>query len=145
MGTSAPLEFEKPIQELEKQIEELRRLAGDQKLDVTEEMAPLEQKLSDLRAEIYRNLSPWQRVQVARKAQRPFTLDYLSLVFTDFIELHGDRLFREDPAIVAGWARLDGETVMVIGHQRGASRTRNGRWGWRPWCPPQAFNLKPAA
>lgn len=119
VGTSAPLEFEKPIQELERQIEELRKLAGDQKLDVTDEMEPLEKKLSDLRGEIYRNLSPWQRVQVARKAQRPFTLDYLSLVFTDFIELHGDRLFREDPAIVAGWARLDGETVMVIGHQRG--------------------------
>ena len=119
MGTSAPLEFEKPIQELEKQIEELRRLAGDQKLDVTDEIAPLEQKLSELRGEIYRNLTPWQRVQVARKAQRPFTLDYLQFVFTDFIELHGDRLFREDPAIVSGWARLDGETVMVIGHQRG--------------------------
>src|SRR3954454_4739527 len=119
MGTSATLEFEKPISELERQIEELKKLAGDQKLDVTDEIEPLEKKLSDLRAEIYRNLSPWQRVQVARKAQRPFTLDYLSLVFTDFIELHGDRLFREDPAIVAGWARLDGETVMVIGHQRG--------------------------
>ena len=119
MGASATLEFEKPIQELEKQIEELRRLAGDQKLDVTAEIAPLEQKLAELRGEIYRNLTPWQRVQVARKAQRPFTLDYLQFVFTDFIELHGDRLFREDPAIVSGWARLDGETVMVIGHQRG--------------------------
>ena len=119
MGTSAALEFEKPIQELERQIEELKKLASDQKLDVSDEIEPLERKLSDLRGEIYRNLTPWQRVQVARKAQRPFTLDYLQLVFTDFIELHGDRLFREDPAIVAGWARLDGETVMVIGHQRG--------------------------
>jgi acetyl-CoA carboxylase carboxyl transferase subunit alpha len=119
MGSSATLEFEKPIQELERQIEELKKLAGDQKLDVTEEIEPLEKKLSELRGEIYRNLSPWQRVQVARKAQRPFTLDYLQYVFTDFIELHGDRLFREDPAIVSGWARLDGETVMVIGHQRG--------------------------
>jgi acetyl-CoA carboxylase carboxyl transferase subunit alpha len=119
MGASTTLEFEKPIQELEKQIEELKKLAGDQKLDVTDEIEPLERKLSDLRGEIYRNLTPWQRVQVARKAQRPFTLDYLQLVFTDFIELHGDRLFREDPAIVSGWARLDGETVMVIGHQRG--------------------------
>jgi acetyl-CoA carboxylase carboxyl transferase subunit alpha len=119
MGTSATLEFEKPISELERQIEELKKLAGDQKLDVTDEIEPLEKKLSELRGEIYRNLTPWQRVQVARKAQRPFTLDYLQYVFTDFIELHGDRLFREDPAIVAGWARLDGETVMVIGHQRG--------------------------
>jgi acetyl-CoA carboxylase carboxyl transferase subunit alpha len=119
MGASATLEFEKPIQELERQIEELKRLAGSSQLDVASEIEPLERKLSDLRGEIYRNLTPWQRVQVARKAQRPFTLDYLQLVFTDFIELHGDRLFREDPAIVAGWARLDGETVMVIGHQRG--------------------------
>jgi len=119
MGTSAPLEFEKPIQELEKQIEELKKLAGERQLDVAAEIEPLERMLSELRGEIYRNLTPWQRVQVARKAQRPFTLDYLHLVFTDFIELHGDRLFREDPAIVAGWARLDGETVMVIGHQRG--------------------------
>jgi acetyl-CoA carboxylase carboxyl transferase subunit alpha len=119
MGTSATLEFEKPIQELEKQIEELKKLAGDRQLDVANEIEPLEKKLTELRGEIYRNLTPWQRVQVARKASRPFTLDYLELVFTDFIELHGDRLFREDPAIVAGWARLDGETVMVIGHQRG--------------------------
>jgi acetyl-CoA carboxylase carboxyl transferase subunit alpha len=119
MGTSATLEFEKPISELERQIDELKKLAGDQKLDVSDEIGPLEKKLSELRGEIYRNLTPWQRVQVARKAQRPFTLDYLQYVFTDFIELHGDRLFREDPAIVAGWARLDGETVMVIGHQRG--------------------------
>ena len=119
MGTSATLEFEKPIQELERQIEELKKLAGDRQLDVATEIEPLERKLTELRGEIYRNLTPWQRVQVARKPARPFTLDYLQLVFTDFIELHGDRLFREDPAIVAGWARLDGETVMVIGHQRG--------------------------
>src|SRR3954465_4548342 len=119
MGTSATLEFEKPIQELERQIEELKKLAGDRQLDVTTEIEPLEKKLTELRGEIYRNLSPWQRVQVARKASRPFTLDYLQLVFTDFIELHGDRLFREDPAIVAGWARLDGETVMGIGHHTG--------------------------
>ena len=81
--------------------------------------APLEQKLADLREEIYKNLTAWQRVQVARSAKRPFTLDYIQLAFTDFIELHGDRAFREDAAIVGGWARLDGETVMVIGQQRG--------------------------
>jgi acetyl-CoA carboxylase carboxyl transferase subunit alpha len=119
VGTSATLEFEKPIQELEKQIDELKKLAGERQLDVAGEIEPLEKKLADLRGEIYRNLTPWQRVQVARKAQRPFTLDYLRLAFTDFIELHGDRLYSEDAAIVAGWARLDGETVMVIGHQRG--------------------------
>jgi acetyl-CoA carboxylase carboxyl transferase subunit alpha len=117
--TTATLEFEKPIAELERQIEELRRLAGDRQLDVARELEPLEQKLAELRTEIYRNLTPWQRVLVARSNKRPFTTDYLRLAFTDFVELHGDRLFREDPAIVGGWARLDGESVMVIGHQRG--------------------------
>ena len=116
---TASLEFEKPLVELEKQIDELKRLAGDRQLDVARELAPLEQKLTELREEIYRNLTPWQRVTVARSNKRPFTLDYLRLAFTDFVELHGDRLYREDPAIVGGWARLDGESVMVIGHQRG--------------------------
>jgi acetyl-CoA carboxylase carboxyl transferase subunit alpha len=116
---TASLEFEKPLVELEKQIEELKRLAGDRQLDVAVELAPLEKKLGELRDEIYRNLTPWQRVLVARSNRRPFTLDYLGLAFTDFVELHGDRLYREDPAIVGGWARLDGDSVMVIGHQRG--------------------------
>jgi acetyl-CoA carboxylase carboxyl transferase subunit alpha len=118
VGTSA-LDFERPIVELEKQIDELKRLAEERRLDVTAEIAPLEAKLAALRVDIYNGLSAWQRVQVARSPRRPFTLDYIPLVFTDFIELHGDRLYREDPAIVGGWARLDGETVMVIGHQRG--------------------------
>ena len=119
MGTSVTLEFEKPIAELERQIDELKQLAGEQQLDVDDEIAPLEKKLAELREEIYKNLTPWQRVQVARSTKRPFTLDYIQLAFTDFIELHGDRAFREDAAIVGGWARLDGETVMVIGQQRG--------------------------
>lgn len=119
MASTATLEFEKPIAELERQIDELKKLAGDRQLSVAEEIAPLEQKLADMRAEVYRNLTPYQRVQVARNSRRPFTSDYIRLVFTDFIELHGDRAFREDPAIIGGWARLDDETVMVIGHQRG--------------------------
>jgi acetyl-CoA carboxylase carboxyl transferase subunit alpha len=127
VGTSAQLEFDKPIVELEKQIDELKRLAGGQQLDVDEEIAPLERKLADLREEIYKNLTPWQRVQVARSTKRPFTLDYIQHAFTDFIELHGDRAFREDAAIVGGWARLDGETVMVIGHQRGRDTKENLR------------------
>nr|MCU0636796.1 acetyl-CoA carboxylase carboxyltransferase subunit alpha [Gemmatimonadaceae bacterium] len=118
-------EFEKPIAELERQIDELKRTAGDQSLDVADDLAPLERRLVELRSEIYRNLTPLQRVQVARNGKRPFTGDYLRLVFTDFIELHGDRAFREDAAIMGGWARLDGDTVMVIGHQRGRDTKEN--------------------
>lgn len=127
MASTPTLEFEKPIFELEKQIDELKKMAGDQRLTVDEEIAPLERKLTALRQEVYRNLSPLQRLQVARSAKRPFTLDYIRLCFTDFIELAGDRLFREDPAIVGGWARLEGETVMVMGHQRGRDTKENLR------------------
>src|SRR5206468_733438 len=122
---TATLDFEKPLAELEKQIDELKRLAGDQQLNVTEEIAPLEKKLTELREEIYKNLTPLQRVQVARSNKRPLSDDYLRLCFTDFIELHGDRAFREDAAIIGGWARLDGETVMVIGHQKGRDTKEN--------------------
>ncbi|MCU0650195.1 MAG: acetyl-CoA carboxylase carboxyltransferase subunit alpha [Gemmatimonadaceae bacterium] len=125
MAASATLEFEKPIAELERQIDELKRTAGDQSLDVGDDLAPLERRLAELRSEIYRNLTPLQRVQVARNGKRPFTGDYLRLVFTDFIELHGDRAFREDAAIMGGWARFDGDTVMVIGHQRGRDTKEN--------------------
>jgi acetyl-CoA carboxylase carboxyl transferase subunit alpha len=124
---TATLEFERPLVELEKQIDELKRLAGDRQLNVTEEIAPLEKKLTELREEIYKNLTPLQRVQVARSLKRPLFDDYVRLCFTDFIELHGDRLFREDAAIIGGWARLDGETVMIIGHQRGRDTKENLR------------------
>ena len=124
---TATLDFEKPLLELERQIDELKKLAGERQLNVSEEIAPLERKLTELREEIYRNLTPLQRVQVARSSKRPLTEDYLRLVFTDFIELHGDRLYREDAAIIGGWARLDGETVMVIGHQRGRDTKENLR------------------
>jgi acetyl-CoA carboxylase carboxyl transferase subunit alpha len=124
---TATLDFEKPLAELERQIDELKRLAGDRQLNVAEEIAPLERKLTELREEIYRNLTPLQRVQVARSNKRPLTDDYLRLVFTDYVELHGDRLYREDAAIIGGWARLDGETVMVIGHQRGRDTKENLR------------------
>src|SRR5687767_8282649 len=130
MAAATSMEFEKPIAELEKQIDELKKLAGDRQLSVNDTIAPLEQKLAELRTEIYRTLTPLQRVQVARNSRRPFTLDYLRLAFTDFIELHGDRLFGEDAAIVGGWARLDGETVMVIGHQRGRDTKENLKRGF---------------
>src|SRR5438874_6216894 len=124
---TATLDFERPLAELEKQIDELKRLAGDQQLNVTEEIAPLEKKLTELREEIYKNLTPLQRVQVARSNKRPLTEDYIRLCFTDVVELHGDRNFREDAAIIGGWARLDDETVMIIGHQRGRDTKENLR------------------
>ena len=127
MASTPTLEFERPIFELEKQIDELRKMAEDQQLSVDAEIAPLEQKLSTLRQDVYRNLTPLQRLQVARSNKRPFTLDYVRLCFTDFVELHGDRAFREDAAIVGGWARLDSETVMIIGHQRGRDTKENLR------------------
>jgi acetyl-CoA carboxylase carboxyl transferase subunit alpha len=118
------LDFEKPLLELEKQIEELKRVAGEN-ADLAKNLRPLEEQLATLRVEIYRNLTPMQRVQVARHPRRPYPLDYVNTVFTDFVELHGDRLFRDDPAIVGGWARLDGISVMVIGHQKGRDTKEN--------------------
>jgi acetyl-CoA carboxylase carboxyl transferase subunit alpha len=122
---TATLDFEKPLLELERQIEELKKVAGDGQGPVVDALAPLERKLADLRRSIYQNLTPLQRVQVARSNKRPLSEDYFRLVFTDFIELHGDRLYREDAAIMGGWARLDGDTVMVIGHQRGRDTKEN--------------------
>src|SRR5687768_6320406 len=119
MATATQLEFEKPIAELERQIEELKKTAGERQVNVAEAIEPLERKLSDLREEVYKNLTPFQRVQVARNNRRPFTADDTRLALTDFIDLHGDRAFRDDAAIIGGWARLDDETIMVIGHQRG--------------------------
>ena len=118
-------EFEKPILELERQIAHLRRLAEDRKLDVQEEIVPLEDKLVALRRDIYDRLTPIQKVQVARHPERPYTNDYIRMLFTDFIELKGDRLFRDDPAIVGGWARFHGRPVVVIGHQKGRDAKEN--------------------
>jgi acetyl-CoA carboxylase carboxyl transferase subunit alpha len=126
MGASA-LEFEKPILELERRLDELKTLAADGQLKVQDEIAPLERKLAELRRDVYKSLTPLQRVQVARSPKRPFTLDYVRLAFTDWIELHGDRAFRDDAAIVGGWARLEGETVLVVGHQRGRDAKENVR------------------
>lgn len=124
-GTPFQAEFEKPIIELERQIAHLRRLAEERKLDVQEEITPLEAKLEALRKDVYQRLTPIQKVQVARHPERPYTLDHLEAIFTDFLELKGDRLFRDDPAIVGGWARLHGRPVMVIGHQKGRNPKEN--------------------
>jgi acetyl-CoA carboxylase carboxyl transferase subunit alpha len=121
------LDFEKPLLDLERQITHLKRLAEGQRLDVQDEIAPLEQKLAELRREIYADLTPMQRVQVARHPRRPYALDYLGTVFTEFVELRGDRLFRDDPAIVCGWARLHERPVVVIGQQKGRDTKENLR------------------
>lgn len=127
MTTVFNLEFEKPIVELEQQIAHLKQLAAERQLEVRGEILPLETKLVELRREIYESLTPMQRVQVARHPRRPYTLDYLCTVFTDFIELRGDRLYRDDPAIVGGWARLDDRPTVVIGHQKGRDTKENLR------------------
>lgn len=123
----AILEFEKPLVELERQIERLRRLAGEREIEVEDDVAPLQAKLGELRREIYSNLTPMQRVQVARHPRRPYALDHIRSLFTEFTELKGDRLFRDDPAIVGGWARFNGRPVMVIGQQKGRDTKENLR------------------
>ncbi len=113
------LDFEQPIAELESKIEELQSVHDDSDLDISEEISRLNKKSQTLSKDIYSKLGAWQISQVARHAQRPYTLDYLQNIFTDFEELHGDRAYADDPAIVGGLARFDGQSVMVIGHQKG--------------------------
>ncbi len=113
------LDFEQPIAELEAKIEELRFVQDDSAVDISEEISRLEAKGQSLTKDIYAKLTPWQIAQVARHPQRPYTLDYVQNIFTDFEELHGDRAFADDHAIVGGLARFNGQSVMVIGHQKG--------------------------
>ena len=113
------LDFEQQIADLEGKIDALRVASDDTAVDISEEIGRLEKKSQILTREIYAKLTPWQISQVARHPQRPFTLDYLRLIFTDFEELHGDRAFADDHAIVGGLARFNGQSVMVIGHQKG--------------------------
>jgi acetyl-CoA carboxylase carboxyl transferase subunit alpha len=118
------LEFERPLLQLEKKIEELRTLSSGN-VDVSAEIGRLEKKAKRLQEEIFSDLTRWQIVQLSRHNARPYFLDYVSEVFTDFCELAGDRLFGEDPSIVGGFARLDGEPVLVMGHQKGRSTKEN--------------------
>jgi len=113
------LDFEQPIAELESKIEELRYVQDDSALDISEEIDRLQKKNQTMTKEIYSKLTAWQISQVARHPQRPYTLDYIQGLFTNFEELHGDRAFSDDPAIVGGIARFEGQPVMVIGHQKG--------------------------
>ena len=119
------LDFERPIADLEAKIEELRHVDGDPGINIGEEIDRLRSKSEALTRSIFGKLSPWQVARLARHPRRPYTLDYLSRVFTEFIELHGDRHFAEDGAIVGGVARLDGHPVMVIGHQKGRTTKEN--------------------
>lgn len=127
MPGGPPLAFERDIVDLESQIARLRKLASEHGLDVTDELRVLTDKLETHRSETYGNLDPMEQVLVARHRKRPYTLDYASRVFTDWFELKGDRCYREDEAVVGGWARLDGESVMLIGHQKGRGAKENQR------------------
>jgi acetyl-CoA carboxylase carboxyl transferase subunit alpha len=115
------LEFERPIADLEKKIEELTLFTSNGNIDLEEEILKLQKKSDQLLAEIYSRLSPWQKVQISRHPNRPYTLDYVEAMLTDFTEMHGDRGFADDPAIVCGMAKLDGMPIVVIGHQKGRS------------------------
>ncbi len=113
------LDFEQPIAELEQKIDELRHVAEGSVVNLSEEITRLETKSQHLTEQIFASLTPWQISQLARHPRRPYTLDYVPLLFSEFLELHGDRAYRDDPAIVAGLARLEGRAVLLIGHQKG--------------------------
>jgi acetyl-CoA carboxylase carboxyl transferase subunit alpha len=121
------LEFEKPIAELERELEKLRAKSVSSNGDVSAEIAAMEAKLADTRSSIYGNLTPWQRVQIARHTDRPFMLDYVANSFSDFFELHGDRHIGDDHAMPGGFARIGGQRVVIVGHQKGRNTKENLR------------------
>jgi acetyl-CoA carboxylase carboxyl transferase subunit alpha len=124
-GTGYALDFERPLIELEKKIDELKALSTSGSVDFSSEIAKLEKKAKKLQTEIFSDLSRWQVVQLSRHSARPYFLDYVQFLFTDFFEMCGDRRFGEDPSIVGGFAKLDGKTLMLIGHQKGRSTKEN--------------------
>ena len=119
----AALDFEKPIIELEEKIEEMKKFSEN--LDIGDEIVELEKKVKQLQENVFTNLTRWQKVQLARHPNRPYTLDYINLMTADFVELHGDRLYRDDKALVGGFAKLDGQTVMILGQQKGRDTKSN--------------------
>ncbi len=119
------LDFEKPILELELKIAELKSLAADGSIDLSEEIRTLEARLEKVRKEIFESLTPWQKVQIARHPKRPYSIDYIHMIMVDFIELHGDRMFQDDKAIIGGLAKMDGEELLIIGHQKGRDTKEN--------------------
>jgi acetyl-CoA carboxylase carboxyl transferase subunit alpha len=125
VAASPRLAFERDIVEIQEQIQKLLDMAEKSGFDVSDQLRDLRGKLETLKQDTYQNLTPFEQVQVARHPRRPYALDYIERMFTDWIELHGDRAFRDDEALVAGWARLDGDSVMVIGHQKGRDMKEN--------------------
>jgi acetyl-CoA carboxylase carboxyl transferase subunit alpha len=123
--SSYVLPFEKKIVELETKLGELRSFSENQDIDVSSEIKRMEEKIEATRTDIYQHLSPWQKVQLARHPKRPYTQDYIAEIFTDYIELHGDRIHRDDQAIIGGFAKLDGEPVLVLGTQKGRDTKSN--------------------
>lgn len=113
------LDFEKPVAELENKIEELKRLADGKDMNITSEIRRLEKKARDLRADIFSKITPWQKTLIARHPERPYTLDYIRLLMEDFVELHGDRGFADDPSIITGFTKFNGISIAIIGHQKG--------------------------
>ncbi len=126
------LDFEKPIAELQKKLTDLQQYSEENHIDVSAELAALEKRIAQTREEVYGRLTPWQRVQLARHPERPYTLDYVSRIFTDYIELAGDRRFRDDKSVVGGFAKFNGKPVMVIGTQKGRDMKSNvyRNFGW---------------
>lgn len=121
------LEFEKPIIELEARINDLKKTGKSKKIDIEPDIKKIEQKIEKMKEEIYSNLTDWQRVQIARHPNRPYTLDYIQLMTSEFIEIHGDRLFADDMALVAGFAKLNGQMIVILGHQKGRDTKDNIR------------------
>lgn len=119
------LDFEKPIYELETKIKELKTFGSDKKVDLGPEIKKLEQKLEKMRQEVYTNLTDWQRVQIARHPARPYTLDYINMIASDFVELHGDRFFADDFAMIGGFATIEKYKVVIMGHQKGRDTKEN--------------------
>jgi len=124
-NTKNVLEFEKPVVQIAAKVEELERLGVSSKLDVSEEIANLRKKLEETKRSIFACLTPWQKVQLARHPERPYVLDYVERIFSDFLEFHGDRRFADDPAIVGGFAKLDNRDVLLLGTQKGRNIKEN--------------------
>ena len=119
------LDFEKPILELELKIAELKSLAADGSINLSDEIKTLEKRLEKVRREVFGSLTPWQKVQIARHPKRPYTMDYINMIMVDFLELHGDRMFHDDKAMIGGFAKIDSDRVLVIGHQKGKDTKEN--------------------